>query len=145
MASASRKSYSIFAKRKKGTFMKSRVAVVMVLALGVFMSGTGATLAVTGLANSGSASSAQYPEPEGENTLGSNESNNSNNSGSQPESTTSVVTPAETQAVRQVANSSSGTLPFTGFLAIPVLIVGVGLLGAGVAMRMRNRSGHDVA
>lgn len=142
MASASRKSYSIFAKRKKGTFMKSRVAVVMVLALGVFMSGTGATLAVTGLANSGSASSAQYPEPEGENTLGSNESNSSN---SQPNSTETVVTPAETQAVRQVANSSSGTLPFTGFLAIPVLIVGVGLLGAGVAMRMRNRSGHDVA
>jgi hypothetical protein len=142
MASASRKSYSIFAKRKKGTFMKSRVAVVMVLALGVFMSGTGATLAVTGLANSGSASSAQYPEPEGENTLGSNESNSSN---SQPNSTEAVVTPAETQAVRQVANSDSGTLPFTGFLAIPVLIVGVGLLGAGVAMRMRNRSGHDVA
>jgi hypothetical protein len=114
----------------------------MVLALGVFMSGTGATLAVTGLASSGSASSAQYPEPESENTLGTNDANNSND---KPDSTASVVTPAETQAVRQVATSSSGTLPFTGFLAIPVLIVGVGLLGAGVAMRMRNRSGHDVA
>ena len=51
--------------------------------------------------------------------------------------------PAETQAVRQVASTSSGSLPFTGFLAIPVLIIGVGLLGAGVAMRLRLRSGND--
>lgn len=107
------------------------------------MSGTGATLAVTGLASSGSASSAQYPEPESENTLGTKD--NGNSSSAKPDSTATVVTPAETQAVRQVATSSSGTLPFTGFLAIPVLIVGVGLLGAGVAMRMRHRSGHDVA
>lgn len=119
--------------------MKSRVALVMVLALGVFMSGTGATLAVTGLASSGSASSAQYPEPASEDTLGHSGDGN----GNQP--TAATVTPVETQAVRQVASTSSGSLPFTGFLAIPVLIVGVGLLGAGVAMRLRARSGGNVA
>jgi hypothetical protein len=112
----------------------------MVLALGVFMSGTGATLAVSGLASSGSASSAQYPQPQGTNTLGTRGSD-----GNKPTSSASVATPAETQAVRQVASSNSGTLPFTGFLAIPVLIVGVGLLGAGVAMRLRVRSGNDAA
>lgn len=120
----------------------------MVLALGVFMSGTGATLAVTGLASSGSASSAQYPEPQSaqehqsSNTLATNASNSNGPSHTSPAVATS---PAETQAVRQVASTSSGSLPFTGFLAIPVLIVGVGLLGAGVAMRMRFRSGNDAA
>jgi hypothetical protein len=137
MASATRRSPSAFAK-KKGSFMKSRVAVVMVLALGVFMSGTGATLAVSGLAGSGSASSAQYPDerPEGENnTLGVRRS------GGNGEQQPAGAVAGETQSFRQVAStSSSGSLPFTGFLAIPVLIVGFGLLGAGVAMRLRNRS-----
>ncbi len=125
---------SPFAK-KKGTFMKSRVAVTLVLALGVFMSGTGATLAVSGLAGNGSASSAQYPAPNGQkrhsNMLAVRGSNGPS-------------TPA-TQTVRQVADTSSGSLPFTGFMAIPVLIVGVGLLGAGVVMRQRLRSGKDAA
>ncbi len=126
--------------------MKSRVAVLMVLALGVFMSGTGATLAVSGLSSSGSASSAQYPEPQQEqqssNTLGNQESG-----GNEPSHASAAVetSPAETQAVRQVASTNSGSLPFTGFLAIPVLIVGVGLLGAGVAMRLRLRSSNDAA
>jgi hypothetical protein len=142
MASASQGSTSLFAKKRR-TFMKSRVAVLLVLALGVFMSGTGATLAVSGLASSGSASSAQYPEPnQHSNALGANESG-----GNGPSGTSNAVqtTPAETQAVRQVASTSSGSLPFTGFLAIPVLIVGVGLVGAGVAMRLRLRSGNDAA
>jgi hypothetical protein len=136
MASATRRSPSLFAK-KKGTFMKSRVAVLMVLALGVFMSGTGATLAVSGLSSSGSASSAQYPEPLGTQRSGGNQPSNP--------SAAVATSPAETQAVRQVASTSGGSLPFTGFLAIPVLIVGVGLLGAGVAMRLRLRSGNDAA
>jgi hypothetical protein len=144
MASATRRSPSAFAKRK-GTLMKSRVAVMMVLALGVFMSGTGATLAVSGLAGSGSASSVQYPDNSNEpqNTLAEECVGGVNTvtgeSCGEPEPA------AETQAVRQVASSGGGSLPFTGFVAIPVLIVGVGLLGAGVAMRLRMRSGNDVA
>ncbi len=145
MASATRRSPSLFAK-KKGSFMKSRVAVLLVISLGVFMSGTGATLAVSGLSSSGSASSAQYPVPDhhsknGADTLAATESHDSGpgDSGSAPSAA------AQTQAVRQVATTGSGSLPFTGFLAIPVLIVGVGLLGAGVAMRLRLRSGdHTV-
>jgi hypothetical protein len=129
IASASRESKPLFAK-KKGQFMRSRVALVLVLALGVFMSGTGATLAVTGLADTGSASSAQYPSGHHK-TLGVTEKGGSNES----------TEPAATQAVEQEAVSGGGsTLPFTGFVAIPVLLVGFGLLGAGVAMRMRVRS-----
>jgi len=51
-----------FATRQKGlTMMRSRIAVTSMLTLGVFMSGTGATLAVSGI--SGSAASAQYGTP----------------------------------------------------------------------------------
>jgi hypothetical protein len=123
--------------RKRGSFMKSRVALVAVLALGVFMSGTGATLAVSGFANTGSASSTQYApsntnHPKGHHVV---------------EAASEETAPAvETQAVRQVAaTSSGGSLPFTGFLAVPVLIVGLGLLGAGVFMRMRVRRGDHIS
>jgi hypothetical protein len=132
--------------------MKSRVALVAVLALGVFMSGTGASLAVSGFANTGSASSAQYPSSEkhkphhiveAANSSGNACAENGNSSGS---GSGSNCTEPEVQAVEQVAvQSSSSSLPFTGFLAIPVLIVGLGLLGAGVVMRLRVRRGDHVA
>jgi hypothetical protein len=147
--------------RKKGSFMKSRVALVAVLALGVFMSGTGATLAVSGFANNGSASSAQYPQEENggkkphhiveaENSSGSEctggNGGNGSNKNCEEGTTEPVEAQVETQAVEQVAvTGSSSSLPFTGFLAVPVLIVGLGLLGAGVAMRVRNRRGDHVA
>jgi hypothetical protein len=157
---------------KKGSFMKSRVALVAVLALGVFMSGTGATLAVSGFADNGSASSAQYPQEhnggkkphhivEAENSSGGEcTGNNGGNSGAGANGgngsnkncneSTPAPEPAEvqveTQAVEQVAaTGSSSSLPFTGFLAVPVLLVGLGLLGAGVAMRVRNRRGDHTA
>jgi hypothetical protein len=160
MASVARQPNGLIA-RKKGTFMKSRLALISVLALGVFMSGTGATLAVSGISSSGSASSAQYPPEEHEkeehlceNGSGSGNGSESGSNGSGcnhesehcgPVSSGGNGEACETQEVRQVESSSGGSLPFTGFLAIPVLIVGVGLLGAGVAMRMRMRSGDHPA
>jgi hypothetical protein len=155
--------------RKKGSFMKSRVALVAVLALGVFMSGTGATLAVSGFADNGSASSAQYPQEEnggkkphhiveaekssGNECTGNNGGNagaGGNGSNKNCKESTPAPEPAEvqveTQAVEQVAaTGSSSSLPFTGFLAVPVLLVGLGLLAAGVAMRVRNRRGDHTA
>jgi hypothetical protein len=140
--------------RKKGNFMKSRVALVAVLALGVFMSGTGATLAVSGFANTGSASSAQYPEgshhgKKGHHVVEAANENGSttgctagsgSGSGSGDMSGNCAEPTVETQAVEQVAvNGSDSSLPFTGFVAIPVLLVGLGLLGAGVLMRLRTR------
>jgi hypothetical protein len=165
---SAQKQPGMFAK-KKGSFMKSRVALVAVLALGVFMSGTGATLAVSGFADNGSASSAQYPQEhnngkkphhvvEGTSASGNectdknggNAGAGDNGSGkncNEPASSTEPVeAQVETQAVEQVAaTGSSSSLPFTGFLAVPVLIVGLGLLGAGVAMRVRNRRGDHIA
>src|SRR5918999_5721769 len=45
---------------KKGLFMKPRIAVALVLAMGLLTSGTGATLAV--ISESGSAAQVQYPD-----------------------------------------------------------------------------------
>ncbi|OJU85829.1 MAG: hypothetical protein BGO11_12465 [Solirubrobacterales bacterium 70-9] len=153
MKSAQKQS-GMFAK-KKGSLMKSRFALIAVLALGVFMSGTGASLAVSGFADSGSAGQTQYPQHNSHNngkhvveaadgggskcTEGSSGNGASSGSGAEncnePE-----VAAVEAQAVEQTAvTGSSSSLPFTGLAAIPVLIVGLGLLAAGVAMRFRRR------
>ncbi len=137
--------------RKKGSFMKSRVALVCVLALGVFMSGTGATLAVSGFANSGSAGSTQYPsnthhQKQGHHVVEAADSNgctngsSGNGAGNGSNCAENEVEAVDAAAVEQTAvTGSESSLPFTGFAAIPVLIIGLGLLGAGVAMRFRRR------
>lgn len=129
MTSAARRSPSPFTTTK-GILMKSRLAVTLVLALGLLMSGTGATLAVSGLSGSGSAGTAQYPDvdQQPDDILGVEEED-------VPPAPAADVTPV--QETRQVTAADDAALPFTGFLAIPVLIGGVGLLGAGIVMRRR--------
>ena len=112
---------------KKGFFMKPRIAVAFVLAIGLLTSGTGATLAV--ISESGSAAKVQYPDLKPKETikpevLGSDK----------PSSSGSSV-----QEEQQVASGGGGELPFTGFLAIPLLIAGVVLLVTGGFMRSRTR------
>ncbi len=131
MTSATRKQPSLFS-RQKGFLMKSRLAVTMMLALGLLMSGTGATLAVSGISSSGSAASVQYPDQQpAADVLDEGDTG------------TPAASPAvEVQPTRQVSNSGGGdTLPFTGFLAIPVLLGGVALLTTGAVLR--RRSGRD--
>jgi hypothetical protein len=113
---------------KKGLFMKPRIAVALVLAMGLLTSGTGATLAV--ISESGSAAQVQYPD------LKPKESVDPGVLGSEPGGDDTAV-----QEEQQVANSGSGELPFTGFLAIPLLVVGVGFLVAGGVLRSRAGSG----
>ena len=49
------------------------------------------------------------------------------------------------QESRQVSAGADGgdELPFTGFLAIPVLIGGVALLSGGLVLRHRTRAPND--
>jgi len=104
--------------------MKPRIAVALVLAMGLLTSGTGATLAV--ISESGSAAQVQYPD------LKPKESIDPGVLGSDPGSGGSAV-----QEEQQVANSGGSELPFTGFLAIPLLVVGVVFLVTGGVLRSR--------
>jgi hypothetical protein len=112
-------------RMKKGLFMKPRIAVAFILAMGLLTSGTGATLAV--ISESGSAAKVQYPDlqPSNPGVLGGD-----------------AGPAASVQEEEQVASSGGGELPFTGFIAIPLLIVGVVFLVAGGVLRTRTRRGE---
>lgn len=109
--------------------MKPRIAVAFVLALGLLSSGTGATLAV--ISESGSAAKVQYPDLSQKGSL-----KPSVLGSEQP--TAKATSPIQEE--KQVARSGGRELPFTGFLAIPLLIVGVLFLIGGGVMRSRTRA-----
>jgi hypothetical protein len=149
--SAARSSNKLLGKQK-GTLMKSRLALLTILTLGVFMLGTGATVAVSSAA-SGSAGSAQYEPDEHEfcEETGGSESGSGdgcnhpceeNGAGSAGESGSGE---AKGCIHPEPEEPSGGTLPYTGFPVVPALLVGLALLGGGVAMRVRMRSGGNLA
>jgi len=167
--------------RSRRTFMKSRMMMTAMLTLGVLMSTTGAGLAVTGLAGSGSASQAQYPDNrEGcgnsgsalgdvgsggsGGDVGSGGSGGGAGSGGgsgdpgdpgtlgsasgcdpvsadprDPVSADSSDPEATVQESRQLAAAGDDELPFTGFVAVPVLVGGVALMGTGLVLRRRSQ------
>ncbi len=114
----------------KGAFLRSRIAITMILALGILMSLSGAGLAVSGLGESGDASTAQYFNDPGDRDDPGDSS------------TTTLSDPGEGGDVQPAAQEGTGgddkKLPFTGFAAIPVLIGGLGLLGSGFVLRRRS-------
>ena len=120
---------------RKGQPMRSRLAILAMLVVGILMSGTGAGLAVQGFDQSGDdASQAQYPNGGGGDVLGEE-----TDSGG-------PVTPEETDVVQdeaQVAQQveSGDSLPFTGFAAIPVVLAGVALIGGGLMLRRQSPQG----
>lgn len=112
--------------------MKSRLALTFVLVLGLMMTGTGATIAVTGASDDGNAGVAQYgsPSPQG----------GGNNLAGKEQGGGGGGSPEATQPAEQVAaQGGSGSLPFTGFVAIPLLVGGVALAGTGAVLRRRTR------
>jgi hypothetical protein len=132
-------------RARSADLMKSRLAILSAIVVGGFMSFTGAGLALDGVTHS--ASKAVYgsnnvptqtvlPTPSG-NVLGETEQK-----GGQPAGEQAKGQPAGGNAVqpaRQVAGTTArGTLPFTGFAAIPVLIGGLALLSAGLVLRRRS-------
>ena len=117
--------------------MKSRLTILLMLVFGMTLSTTGAGLAVQDVLTSDDASVAQYgadkPTPPG---------------AVLPEETGTGTTGAEGTALQPARQVESGAdtgqeLPFTGFLALPILIGGVALLSAGLVLRRRTRD--DVA
>jgi hypothetical protein len=132
--------------------MRSRIAILATLALGMVLSTGGAGLAVSGFASqSGNAAQSQYgnstPTPEstteggGSNdVLGEEESGGPAGGGG--EESTPAGEETESQPARQVEAGAQGSgeeqLPFTGFAAIPVLLGGVALLTTGLVLRRRT-------
>lgn len=109
--------------------MKSRLALTMIVVLGVMMSGTGATIAITGASDSGNAGVAEYFEEESPNEQGGGDlAGQDQGGGDNPQPTEQVA-----------AQGGGGSLPFTGFVAIPLLVGGVALAGTGAVLRRRTR------
>ena len=62
---------------------------------------------------------------------------------SQQQATPQTTTPAPAAQQQPSASSSSGELPRTGFDVVPLALVGVALVLAGLALRRRAAHGRD--
>jgi len=117
---------------RKGQPMRSRLAILLMLVVGMLFGATGAGLAVQGFTDSGNdASIAQYPDDEEDGgVLGEEAESDGSAAGEE------AAGGDEAQVAQQVEAGDS--LPFTGFAAIPVLLVGIALVGAGMVLRRRT-------
>lgn len=141
-------------RHPKGSFMKSRIAILSMLTAGLLMSGTGATLAIDGLTPTQNATDAQYglpaPPPKA-NVLG--DFQDTPTTKNQP--IDKIPAPAAPKAgvggegaarvpaaqpSRQVelGSTTPGELPFTGYAGLTVLMMGLALLTAGLVLRRRS-------
>jgi hypothetical protein len=119
--------------------MKSRLAILLMLVLGMMLSTTGAGLAIQGLSG-GNAAQQQYDEEEQQppgGVLGEDDSGGPGDNGASTDNDSTDVQPA----AKVETGSDTGELPFTGFLALPILIGGVALMSAGLVLRRRTRDG----
>jgi len=147
----------------KGTFMRSRLAITSMLAFGVLMTSSGAALGVSALSTTPSASQAQYgprvtavtPDvlsdsaddvagDEGAGgqppTLGGDEPDSGVAQGGEDGDVAATTAGddaplAAAQASRQLESDGSAELPFTGYAAVPTLLIGIGLLAMGLILR----------
>jgi hypothetical protein len=121
-------------RSRRSTFMKSRLAVTAMLVLGMLFSTAGAGIALTSVTSDDSPSGVQYRQDDDtQQVLG--EVGTVDN-GTAPAAESAPSAPAATPTEPQEA--AEGELPFTGFLAIPILIGGVALLSSGLILRRRT-------
>lgn len=118
--------------------MRSRTALIALLAVGALLTGAGGALGASALSGPQDATSAQYgaPVPTAA-VLGETPTATSPSQPTQP-------TAAAPQAPRQVSAGTQSALPFTGYAAIPLVLAGLGLLLAGMLLRRSTaRSGSQ--
>jgi hypothetical protein len=110
------------------------------LVLGIMMSTTGVGLAISGLASSGSAGKAQYGNPGGP-PPGKPSGRGPHGAQSGSSSGQSTAGAGQVNATGQTQATNNGrSLPFTGVLAIPLIVVGGALLATGIGLRRRTRT-----
>ena len=128
-------------RSRRSTFMKSRLAVTAMLVLGMLFSTAGAGLAVSGATDDETPSAVQYQQnDDNQQVLGEvgtvQDPASSGSEPSPPREDPPVATPSAPQ-------EAGGELPFTGFLALPILIGGVALLSTGLVLRRRTGEPDD--
>ena|SRR5215217_2559825 len=130
-------------RARSAEFMKSRLAILSMLVAGMLLSTTGAGLAVDGLSQSNDAAVSQYVDDNGGGgVLGEDDSNQPDNGVAGENNGGGAAGENAVQPARQVESGAGAEdLPFTGFLAIPILLGGVALLSAGLVLR--RRAAHD--
>lgn len=105
----------------------------------MLMSMSGTTLAVTGMSGSGSAGTAQYLTPQ-TNPAPGDEGTTTPDTGTVLGSKPGGGNPQTDTQARVTQDAAS--LPFTGFLAIPLLLGGAALLSVGLFLRRRASDGE---
>jgi hypothetical protein len=145
-------------RTRRAQLMKSRLVILTMLVFGMLLSTAGAGLAITGLSGNQSASTAAYatntptPTPEGsvvpttggggvlgdqDQGAGNNVSPDQTSGGNNPSGTSPSNATQPSRQVEAGAGTTSKSLPFTGFAAIPILFGGLVLLGGGLVLRSR--------
>lgn len=134
---------------RKGTLLTSRLLITSLLTLGIFVSGTGGALALSGISSQGNVSAAQYVEGQtesGGNDQGGRDPNAIgvapvSAAGSSPRGEQGGQSDEKVQRARQESASGGGgngdSLPFTGFAAMPLLLAGVMMMAGGLLLRRR--------
>ncbi len=149
----------------KESFLRSRIAITLMLVLGFGFSSAGVGMAVQGVSSQDtSAAEAQYGKTqqpalvpnqdrnevqdvteegqdvteEGQNPTGDRGGNGVAGQNDEGAGNDGQVAGDQAQEARQLgAEAGSDELPFTGFAAIPVLLMGFALLTAGFMLRRR--------
>jgi len=126
---------------RKGVWMKSRLALTLMIVLGLMMSTTGAGLAISGSSDSGSAAQGQYGKDDDDGGPNDNLAGTVQGGDGGGGDVAGTAPAADTQPTEQVAvaTDDGGSLPFTGFVTIPLIVGGVALLSGGALLRWRAR------
>jgi hypothetical protein len=118
-------------RRRTQGVMRSRAAILTTLVLGLLLSTSGAGLAISGFADNNQAAVAQYGQGKGAGNVLPAHAEKKSRPGA------SVLPGRQTETL--VAAQQGSQLPFTGFAAIPVLLLGIGLVSAGLVLRHTGR------
>lgn len=121
------RSRAMAAPRPSGTPLRSRLAVALALLAGVFACTSGAALAVSAVSDTESAAERQYGvdeecDPDVKDCSGVGSADGG---------------PGGIRADEQAVSGRAQGLPFSGFVAIPLLAVGLLLLATGIMMVRR--------